>query len=115
MLERLNLASVTLILPEWVNVPVAHLAGVRHLCPSKQKMPTTLLHALATMPLQTLNLAGARFRVVNQLQDPSLEVALLQLGQMTSLTNLNLSNQELPTTFFSELARLPLTTLSLES
>ena len=114
VLERLNLASVTLILPEWVDVPVANLASVRHLCLAKQKMPTTFLHALATMPLQTLNLAGARFRAVNQLQDPSWEGALLQLGQMASLTNLNLSNQVLPTTLFSALARLPLTTLILE-
>ena len=94
---------------------LGQMASLTNLNLSNQELPTTLFSALATRPLQTLNLAGARVRLVNPLQDPSWEAALLQLGQMASLTNLNLSNQELPTTLFSALAQLPLTTLNLAS
>lgn len=80
VLEKLRPASVTLTLPAGVDLPVAHLASVRHLYLSAPQIPITFLDELAAMCLYTLNL----------------------------------SNQVLPTTLFSALARLPLTTLILE-
>ncbi|MGB1230141.1 MAG: hypothetical protein ACPG7U_03130 [Holosporaceae bacterium] len=110
-LTQHNPQALELTLPKKVSVPASHLQNVRHLYLNSQKIPRAFLVELTKIPLKTLDLSGSKF--LHKGQQLSSGEALFLLEKLTSLTSLTLSSQQIPTMFFDELIKLPLTTLNL--